>query len=110
MSEGAAGGSIWISQTNKLKREAEGLGSLEIDRKLELGRLLYRQISRLAPFSTLSFRGHSRRRGVDDDCIRTERNQLQSELVEGFKLVSAKSVLDFEILALNVAQLAKGRL
>jgi hypothetical protein len=57
-----------------------------------------------------SFRGNSGGRGLDDDCIRTERNQLQSELVEGFKLISAKSVLDFEILSLDVDQLAKARL
>jgi hypothetical protein len=57
-----------------------------------------------------SFRGDSRRRGVDDDCVRTERDQIQSELVEGFKLVSAELVLDFEILSLDAAELAKARL
>jgi hypothetical protein len=51
-----------------------------------------------------SFRRNSWRRAIGDDRVGTERYELRRQHAEGF---SAKSVLDLEIPALDVAPLAK---
>jgi len=46
-------------------------------------------------------------RAVGNDNVGTEMHKFRSQQVEGFGVFSAKAVLEFEILTVDIAQVAK---
>jgi hypothetical protein len=57
-----------------------------------------------------AFRRDSRRRRDGDNRVGAQRHELRGKLTQSFGVLSAKSVFRLEVLALDIAQLAKARL